>query len=475
MSNTHCIDNSNNFLNNLFKDLDSKNNRNDTKKRKKTTNTSNSNKNNSQKKLSKKNNNNNENNADKKDKIVNLDWLKKYVAEKVQQIVDYNFNDFTKLFDLYHQSSLRINVIENSRIQKIKLERIVGSLPRYFIWDENKTAIIKSLIDTSNNCKHILIEYFFERHKGTIELFYKNNQSLTDINKELKLITKIIGFYATYTTIKGIFTKLPNLKIFYTDINKCLPKKEKILGQEEINSAFTLENEIILYRKQEILKIIIHELQHFYRFDFGGRDIEEQTIGLKKFVERTYNISSHRINPTESYAETNATILNVIFSLKTPITKEKLSTVLFEEMMFALYQTAKLLNFQKFENSTHIFKDKLPSSASYKEIVFRQQTFAFEYHYLKTKLLFNYNTFLDYINNIHIYNEKNNIKNKELLNLKFPRRLSDNVIKPEGDLFTNFGIELLMFDEDFDKALNIIMKIKPKDINLRMTKTEILA
>ena len=132
---------------------------------------------------------------------------------------------------------------------------------------------------------------------------------------------------------------------------------------------------------------------------------------------------------------------------------------------------AKLLNFENITSSDHIYKKQ--SSLNQHNLKFRQQTFAFEYHYLKAKLLFNYNSLLDYINNIHIYNEKDNLKNKELLNLKFPRQLSDNVIKPKEDLFKNFGIKLLMKDIDFDKALNIIMKNKPNDVNLRMTKTEI--
>ena len=136
------------------------------------------------------------------------------------------------------------------------------------------------------------------------------------------------------------------------------------------------------------------------------------------------------------------------------------------EMMFSLYQTAKLLNFENIKNSNNIYKTHKSSKTQKTQITFRQQTYAFEYHYLKAKLLINYNSFLDYINNIHIYDEKDNNNNKDLLNLKFPRQ-------SKGDVFTNFGRQLLMKNPDFDKALNIIMKTKPTDINLRMTKIEI--
>lgn len=152
--------------------------------------------------------------------------------------------------------------------------------------------------------------------------------------------------------------------------------------------------------------------------------------------------------------------------------------------MFSLYQTAKLLNFQNIKKSYDIYKSqskkqnskktnsKIKTSSKFNGL-FVQYTFAFEYHYLKAKLLVNYNSLLNYINNINIYNDIDNIKNKELLNLKFPRKLSDDVSKPPGDLFTNFGIQLLMEDKSFDDALNIVMETKAEDKNLRMTKIEI--
>ena len=448
MATSICIDDSEGFLNRLFKNTNILNTRLNTAK----------------------NNTKTKNNTKKRnDQNLDLFWLKRYVSEKTREIVDYNFDDFVKLFNLYKQSASQINIIENSIIQKSELDNKLAKLPRHFIWDENKIMISKSLIEpTNNSCKYILVKYFFERFNGNIELYYKNDDSLTNIIKVIKLCTKIICFYAKYASIKKYFTKLPNFKIFYTDFNKCLPRKDQILGQEEINSAFALENEIVLYRRQEIFKIIIHELQHFYRFDFGGKEMETPTLKLRDLLGKTYNLSvpSHKINPTESYAETNATILNTIFSISSPLTKEKLTASLSTEMMFSIYQLGKLFNFQNINNSHHIYKThKLTKT-------FTQNSFAFEYYYLKSKLLFNYNGFMDFINNIHIYNQTENFKNSNLLNLKFPRDLADRF-----NLFENFGNELLIndsdFNNDFNKALNIVIKSKPSDKNLRMTKLEI--
>ena len=462
MATSICIDDSDDFLNRLFKNTNILNTRLKIIKNNNTKNNNTKNNNTRQKKT--------RNNTQKRnDQHLDLFWLKTYVSEKTREIVDYNFDDFLKLYNLYQQSTLQINIIENSIIQKSELDNTLAKLPRHFIWDENKVMIRESLIDpTNNSCKYILVKYFFERFNGNIELYYKNNDSLTNIIKVIKLFTKIIGFYAKYASIKKYFTKLPNFKIFYTDFNKCLPRKEQILGQEEINSAFALENEIILYRRQEILKIMIHELQHFYRFDFGGREMETPTLKLRDLLGKTYNLSvpTHKINPTESYAETNATILNTIFSIPSPLTKEKLASSLSTEMMFSIYQLGKLFNFQNINNSHHIYKThKLTKT-------FKQNSFAFEYYYLKSKLLFNYNGFIGFINNIHIYNETENLKNSNLLNLKFPRDLAHRF-----NLFENFGNDLLIndqdFNNDFDKALNIVIKSKQSDKNLRMTKLEI--
>jgi hypothetical protein len=438
-----CIDDSNNFFRTLNfskkKSINSKN---------KTHHKSNNNKANNVS-ISKKHNNNSPNNS------RNLKWLKQYVINKTSEIVNSNFEEFNKLFNIYNDSESELTYDTNeTQIIPHKLKEQIDSYPPHFLWDENK-IMIKEFISTPT-CKNMNIIYNYKKLNGNIKLYYKSSEHIGNF---ISILLKIIYFYIKYTTINGGFqNKLPNITIYYSDQKKCLPINNGILGQLEINSGFTLLNEIILYRKQEIFKIIIHELQHFFRIDFGGNDMNLKIRSQIELLKKTYNVSSDRkntFNPTESYAEVNATILNTIFATS-PFTKESLIDNLFKEMLFSLYQTAKLLNYTNIESSHNIYKKHN------KHKKFHQNSFAFEYHYLKCKLLFNYNQLLDFL--------RRKTPKKPLLLMKFPR----DVLSSQ-DIFYNFAAELLVPEnEEWNKALDIIMNLKPKDLNLKMTKLEII-
>ena len=66
---------------------------------------------------------------------------------------------------------------------------------------------------------------------------------------------------------------------------------------------------------------------------------------------------------------------------------------LYIEIVFSLIQNSKLFKYSNIENSKDIYlKYKKPTK-------FRQNTFVFEYHYLKSKLLLNFNNLIKFINN----------------------------------------------------------------------------
>ncbi len=133
-------------------------------------------------------------------------------------------------------------------------------------------------------------------------------------------------------------------------------------------------------------------------------------------------------------------------------------------MFFSLYQVSKLFNYEKMVNSMNIYKNKGHN------VIFRQKTYIFEYHYLKSKLLFQFNNVLNFINDTKYYSNIQNHNNNNLINLIFPKPANDRY-----NINKEFG-EKLMVDMDengWDKSLNILMDEHVSDVNLRMTKLEI--
>ena len=92
-------------------------------------------------------------------------------------------------------------------------------------------------------------------------------------------------------------------------LEKKFPKKNEILGPNEVNSGLTFldvhkNGDIILYRKEELLKVLIHELIHSNLIDekiiFSG-SINE----FSKLFCVNYNILLN-----EAFTESFATIIN---------------------------------------------------------------------------------------------------------------------------------------------------------------------
>ena len=148
----------------------------------------------------------------------------------------------------------------------------------------------------------------------------------------------------------------------------------------------------------------------------------------------------------EAYTEAIATMLNIIFS-----TKQFNIDSLYKELVFSLRQNAKIFNYFGIEDSRDIYihRHRQPKEP----VLFKQNTAAFEYHYLKAKFLFNFNDLLKLINR--------NRPPQEFINLKIPK------------IPTSDYIRLLGEDREFDIALNNIMKKQKEspgfDRNMRMT------
>ena len=205
-----------------------------------------------------------------------------------------------------------------------------------------------------------------------------------------KLMKDIQLMLNRFYAIRSIFNKEDlnynkqrfTLNYISTKCKKKLPTtKNKILGPNEINSglSFIYENKIYIWRKEEFLKVFIHELFHCLGFDRFLIESKNQ-CNLTKY----YNIQSN-INCNEAYNEICALIYHCCF-LKIKNAKLNIERLIQNNRLFTLLQIKKILNNYNINNLNNTTE-------------FKQNTSVFSYFILKGIYLFYINDFVNIIRN----------------------------------------------------------------------------
>tara|TARA_B100000902_G_scaffold178778_1_gene172017 strand:+ start:188 stop:1450 length:1263 start_codon:yes stop_codon:yes gene_type:complete len=250
-------------------------------------------------------------------------------------------------------------------------------------------------------------------NKINVNIFYgifdkKEFNKLEKIKNSLLEAVTIIKFCSLYSNLKSM--KSLDIYLYLTDKAKILPNNPVlVLGPNNCNSAVTFacaeKGKLMIYRKEEWKKVLIHELFHSLCLDFSGIKYDSLRTKMKKVfdVQSDFEIS-------ESYSEFWATILNSCFiSFKLLDKPDDVENFLLFtdfciqlERIFSLFQMIKILHFMglRYEN---LFKaDSI--SVSFRNILYKEDTNVLAYYIIKTILLFYHDDFLKWclINNNNI-------------------------------------------------------------------------
>jgi hypothetical protein len=160
-----------------------------------------------------------------------------------------------------------------------------------------------------------------------------------------------------------------------------------------VNTAVTNGSDIIIYREQELLKSIFHELIHFHNLDFRhvSPDILNNII--------SYLIKTHNIKENNEYllyeciTESLANILNNIYYSGT---LKEMSINLENEIMFSILQIAKILNICKYKKWSDFSYDNNIEKID-KSTQFKQDSCVFSYYILKLYILLNLDTYFKHV------------------------------------------------------------------------------
>lgn len=331
-------------------------------------------------------------------------------CEEVYGLKKLSIKDFYKWYREHHTKiNLYHDMKHTSEIKNKKMhDKMFSDNPLHKLLYEN-TFISYDVVHHAES-EDLIYEHLKEE-KIEIHAF------LPKIARKIKyeLIIEIIYFMSKLAQVDNFNLEL---YIFCGKQKKYMTEFCNIITPENINSGLSVKHQyIVIWREEELYKVLIHELVHFFGIDFYLNDDIYKDI-KKIFVEK-FNINGDdKIN--ESYTEALAlTINSFIYSQKYNCTFRE---VFMKEMLFSSFQVAKILNNCNTNEITNI-----------SDIHITQTTSAFSYFVIKWLFLMNIGRLLVFWDkSIFVKNNKNeykklyqNIINNDHINLD----IINNMIK----------------------------------------------
>ena len=228
---------------------------------------------------------------------------------------------------------------------------------------------------------------------------YDEVVDIKEYDKYVRLMLTWIHMAKKYSTTR-CFTKL-NICIFMSPFKKILPDSSvTILGVDNANTAVTYScydpGEILIFRKEEWFKVIIHETFHSFGLDFSTMNTDKFNKKMKKLypINSTFDIS-------ETYTETWAEIINCVFKSFYSVKINDLSLFLTYsefllqiERIFSLYQCYKVLGYMglSYEN---LYQDN-DNNIVARDNLYKENTNIFAYYVLKAVMINDYIGFLEW-------------------------------------------------------------------------------
>ena len=269
--------------------------------------------------------------------------------------------------------SKRINLKNyNYKFNKIKN---INLLETKFIPDKIREYIKKKI-----NYKYTVL-YEFKNILITLIYYSPKKIKRSILDNILKRIMFMMLISNKYINININIYSTP----FKKEFNCNSSHKCGNLKHINVNSGLNYGETIIIFRDEEYLKLLLHELIHALDVDQKYENLNDN-----KDIFEIFNINTKNLLINESYVETWAIILNVYCTLKEEdnISLETFKLNLNKELVHSLHQCSKLCIYYDINNFDKIYKTN-PDTIYYKDNVN-----TFSYHIIKTINLYNIRKFL---------------------------------------------------------------------------------
>ena len=333
----------------------------------------------------------------------------------------------------------------------------------------------------------IVFEYKFTICERNISLFFLINShsdkgEIYNIrNKYIMDIFILLTFIIPYSD-RGCSNELI-ITIILSDLEKKIDfmntrYQGKLLIPKNVNGGVSYtcnpKGEIVIFRKEEWFKVLIHELFHILGLDFSKfyNDHREKLISTE--MNKMFHINS-RFLIFETYAEFWACIIHSIFvncreniicnnsnnihNSDKQLSIQSLKNIINTEIKYSLFQMIKILSYMGLKYSDIINNHDSENNK------FNEETNGFCYYILKCVLLTNYEDFILWCltNNDDMLNFTNTDKNIMLFIGFINNNYNSRIFLKNIDYNTHYinSLENIKYHENYDnKRINNIANIE---------------
>jgi hypothetical protein len=297
---------------------------------------------------------------------------------------------------LYNQIKNTNNDIQNikftKQIRKVSFSH-TSVKPRSFDSYSFPETIIKHIDFTASI--EITYNFSLKERNITVHFILENSTDITKCDNHINLIIHLMCILNIYSN--KMCSKNLNIFIYMTSLKKELPKTNAhILDPTNVNTGFTRTcmptAEIVIYRKEEWFKVLIHESFHNFGLDFSDMNNTE----CHSKILRIFKVSSD-VNLFEAYTEFWAEIINaclcsfLILQNKNDVNEFLLNADFFInfERTYSFFQLVKTLNFMGV-TYTDLYSSSLRNSK------YKEKSNVLAYYVIKTILIHNFQDFLSW-------------------------------------------------------------------------------
>lgn len=319
---------------------------------------------------------------------VFVKWYREHIEhidfDKIHKVMD-NISQYKNLIEIYltifkpipNRAKLHDMIYDN---------KFIGLAVHHEVESLDIEYINYSIINTKTNNKH------------TVELYIPQYAQHLNIDRICQII-QIMENLALDNNIQSVPIKL---SVICSNAEKRIYPEVKIICSDNVNSGSTIPGiTITCWRKEEFYKVLIHELIHYYHFDFSIMDSSYQK--LDDLIQLPSVEGFDAIN--ECYTESFAIIIHSLmfaYQNNNSLNNSQLITEFYEilktEISFITFQVAKILSIFGASTIKDYFSGK---------IILRQQTSFRSYFIIKLMLLLNINDLLKFMDeNVIIHNNR---------------------------------------------------------------------
>lgn len=330
-----------------------------------------------------------------------------YMLLKNSNYFNNNFNDYDTFREWFNNNNHKINynIIQNIKKQyhsllynppdeRKKLHDILYK-NNFVSLDIQQSA---EIIDI----KYIHLEFIDELEGLNIHLYYVPNHK-----PNIRLIINIC--YIMHKIAQNSNSPVKNyplLTIYCGMDEKKITSTNGPLTSNNINSGATYPGKTVeIWRYEELYKVLIHELIHFYEFDFYIMDKGYDKI--EKYIYNSFCLNDDSFDrPNESYTETLTIIIHSLILSK--YLQMDFNKLIIYEISFSSIQLYKILKYFKYIKKDITIDNFMKNDKCDCNSMISQRTSVLSYYIIKFFLLLSYDEFIKFISdNMIIKNRLN--------------------------------------------------------------------